>query len=142
MIIKYEMACKEAGLSEEKTAEIRRMFDADNKRVKRMRERKEREGISWVSVTDMSREEAEDFELEDMNVDVEGSVIHSLTLHELRGYLMELPEEDREFLYDCFADCPDANKRVAEKYGMTIGKVRYKKLKLIELLRERFHTEL
>lgn len=114
------------------------MFDADNKRVKRTRERKEREGISWISVTDMSGEEAEDFELEDMNMDVEGSVIHSLTLHELRGYLMELPEEDREFLYDCFSDYPDANKRVAEKYGMTIGKVRYKKLKLIDILRRRF----
>ena len=28
---KYEIACREAGLSEEKTAEIRRFFDAEKK---------------------------------------------------------------------------------------------------------------
>ena len=43
MIYKYEMACREAGLSEEKTAEIRRMFDAEYKKLKRRKKRQEEE---------------------------------------------------------------------------------------------------
>ena len=31
MIIKYEIACREAGLSEENTAEIRKFLDAEQK---------------------------------------------------------------------------------------------------------------
>ena len=39
MIYKYEMACKEAGMSEETIAEIHRMFDADKKKLKRLNQR-------------------------------------------------------------------------------------------------------
>lgn len=48
--------------------------------------------------------------------------------------MMELSEEDREFLYGCLGDYLDANARMAEKYHMTIDQVRYKK-KLIDHLR-------
>ena len=41
MIKRYEDACVAAGLSEEQTAAIRRIFDADYKRLDRRKPRKE-----------------------------------------------------------------------------------------------------
>ena len=54
MIYKYEMACKEAGLTEEQIAKIRQVFDSDYKRLDRRQKAKERYGIGWISVTDLS----------------------------------------------------------------------------------------
>ena len=42
MIIKYEIACREAGLSEENTAEIRKFLDAEQKKLKRRKEAKKK----------------------------------------------------------------------------------------------------
>ena len=42
------------------------------------------------------------------------------------------------FLYDCFSDRPDNLKWVTEKYGMKREQVKYRRRKLIQLLRERF----
>ncbi len=108
MIYKYEMACKEAGLTEEQIAKIRQVFDSDYKRLDRRQKAKERYGIGWISVTDLSgaNEEA-DFDLEDTDTNVEEEVLHRMSLCELRNYMQDLPEEDREFLYDCFSDRPD-----------------------------------
>lgn len=73
MIYKYEMACRDAGLPEKQIAEIRRMFDAEYKRLGRRKKAKEKNNISWISTTDMSGSESEsDFELADENTDVEG----------------------------------------------------------------------
>ena len=61
-----------------------------------------------------------------------------MSLCELRNYMQDLPEEDRVFLYDCFSDRPDNLKWVTEKYGMKREQVKYRRRKLIQLLRERF----
>ncbi|WP_194611694.1 RNA polymerase sigma factor [Clostridium vitabionis] len=142
MIYKYEMACREAGLPEEQIAEIRRMFDAEYKRLGRRKKAKEKSNISWISTTDMSGSESEtDYELVDENADVEGTVLHQLELEELQGYLEELTEDDRKFLLAMFEDVENANQRMAEKLGLTIGQVRYRKEKLLKMLRARFEEE-
>ena len=41
MIYKYEMACKEAGLTEEQIAKIRQVFDSDYKRLDRRQKAKD-----------------------------------------------------------------------------------------------------
>lgn len=139
MIYMYEMACKEAGLPEEQIAEIRKMFDADYKRFSRRKKAKEKNNISWISMTDMSGSESEaDYELTDETIDVEDTVLHQMELEELQGYLEELTDDDREFLLAMFEDVENANQRMAEKLGLTIGQVRYRKDKLIKMLRARF----
>jgi DNA-directed RNA polymerase specialized sigma subunit len=139
MIYKYEMACRDAGLPEKQIAEIRRMFDAEYKRLGRRKKAKEKNNISWISTTDMSGSESEsDFELADENTDVEGMVLHQMELEELQGYLDELTEDDRKFLLAMFEDVENANQRMAEKLGLTIGQVRYRKEKLLKMLRARF----
>lgn len=94
---------------------------------------------NWISVTDLSgaNEEA-DFDLEDKDTNVEEEVLHRMSLCELRNYMQDLPEEDRVFLYDCFSDRPDNLKWVTEKYGMKREQVKYRRRKLIQILRERF----
>jgi hypothetical protein len=61
-----------------------------------------------------------------------------MELEELQGYLEELTDDDREFLLAMFEDVENANQRMAEKLGLTIGQVRYRKDKLIKMLRARF----
>lgn len=139
MIYKYEMACREAGLPEEQIAEIRRMFDAEYKRLGRRKKAKEKNNISWISTTDMSGSDSEtEYELADENTDVEGMVLHQMELEELQGYLDELTEDDRKFLLAMFEDVENANQRMAEKLGLTIGQVRYRKEKLLKMLHARF----
>ena len=142
MIYKYEMACREAGLPEEQIAEIRRMFDAEYKRLGRRKKAKETNIISWISTADMSGADSEtEYELADENTDVEGMVLHQLELEELQGYLDELTEDDRKFLLAMFEDVENANQRMAEKLGLTIGQVRYRKEKLLKMLRARFEEK-
>ena len=142
MIYKYEMACREAGLPEEQIAEIRRMFDAEYKRLGRRKKAKETNNISWISTADMSGADSEtEYELADENTDVEGMVLHQMELEELQGYLDELTEDDRKFLLAMFEDVENANQRMAEKLGLTIGQVRYRKEKLLKMLRARFEEK-
>ena len=142
MIYKYEMACREAGLPEEQIAEIRRMFDAEYKRLGRRKKAKETNNISWISTADMSGADSEtEYELADENTDVEGMVLHQLELEELQGYLDELTEDDRKFLLAMFEDVENANQRMAEKLELTIGQVRYRKEKLLKMLRARFEEK-
>ena len=51
---------------------------------------------------------------------------------------LELSEEDREFLMDCFNYEADYIKRLSKKYEMTGSAVRCKKEKLLKTLREKF----
>lgn len=142
MLYKYEMACREAGLTEEQIADIRRMFDAEYKRLKRRKQRKEKYGISYISVTDMSgTENEEDYELEDRETDVEEIVLHKINLADLRKYLQELPTKDRDFLYDYYSCGDKPLVYMSEKYSLTKNQVRYRRDRLIALLREKFDGE-
>lgn len=141
MRYEYEKACMEAGLSEEKTKEIRKFFDAESKRLKRQRKIRERHEIEVFSFeqvkddfgwgADKSSAEKDDFNLEEM-------VTTGLMLKQLRGLLAEMEEEDRNFLLALYgygkygAEC-----HVAEMYGWSRSKVRYKKANLLMILRER-----
>ena len=139
MLYKYELACREAGLTEEKTKEIRQMFDTEYKRLKRRKQRQKKYGISAISVTDMSGTENEcDYELEDTNNNVEEIVLHKMDLKDLQRYLQELPEEDRDFLYDYYSCRDKPLVYMSEKCSLTKHQVRYKRDRLIMLLRNKF----
>lgn len=139
MLYKYELACREAGLTEEKTKEIRQMFDTEYKRLKRRKQRQKKYGISAISVTDMSGTENEcDYELEDPNNNVEEIVLHKMDLKDLQRYLQELPEEDRNFLYDYYSCGDKPLVYMSEKCSLTKNQVRYKRDRLIMLLRDKF----
>lgn len=108
MIYKYEMACKEAGLSDEATAEIRRFFDAEKKKLKRDKAYREAKGItfSYLYPSEEDSEETGDLacrELIDENADVEETTMQKLLLEQLHDALDELSDDDREFLLFMFS---------------------------------------
>ena len=142
MIYKYEMACKEAGLSEEQTAEIRRFFDAEKKRMKRDKEAREEAGItfSYIQSADQNYDgdsDMDELDFLDENYDLEEIILHKILLEQLREALKELSGDDREFLlavYDGFG----AASRYAKQHGLSEMQVSRRKKDLIEQLRKKF----
>lgn len=142
MIYKYEIACKEAGLNEEKIVEIRKIFDNDKKRLKREKQRMLEEDIRYFSVDAFEAgEDVESFEIEDPNADTEALAMKNWELSKLREYLAELTPDDIEFIMACYQDAKDSDERIAEKMGLTRNQVRYKKKMLLKHLKERFEGE-
>ena len=141
MIYKYEMACKEAGLSEEQTAEIRRFFDAEKKRLKRDKKAREEEGItfSYVVTSEEESEEAGDLdsrEIVDENYNLEEIVLHNLMLEQLHNALQELSADDREFLLSLYADDCDSVASLARTLGVPRTTLIYRKEQLLKRLKK------
>ena len=140
MRIEYERACKEAGLPEEKIMEIRRLFDADYKRMKREKQAREDAGFVYYSLEQL-RNPDEDvcyFEMADPDMDVEQMTLHKLDMEKLMAVLALIPEEERLFILDCFAAEWGARKEIAEKYGMTIGAVKQRKRRILKKITKMF----
>lgn len=144
MIYKYEIACKEAGLSEEKTAEIRKFFVAEKQKLRRRNKVIEETNFRYFSMDESVDEQdgIESCEIRDVNADTEMEAIRLWELEKLREYMNELPVEDREFLYACFEDARGAETRIAAKLGIPRQTVQYRKKKLVDQLRRRFMGEI
>lgn len=142
MIYKYEIACKEAGLNEEKIVEIRKVFDNDKKRLKREKQRMEEKDIHCFSIDAFQAgEDIERFDIADPNADTEALAIKNWELSKLREFLAELTTEDVEFIMACYQEAKESDERIAEKMGLTRNQVRYKKKILLKHLKERFEAE-
>lgn len=142
MIYKYEIACKEAGLNEEKIVEIRKVFDNDKKRLKREKQRMEEKDIHCFSIDAFQAgEDIERFDIADPNADTEALAIKNWELSKLREFLAELTTEDVEFIMACYQEAKESDERIAEKMGLTRNQVCYKKKMLLKHLKERFEGE-
>ena len=127
MIYKYEMACKEAGLSDEATAEIRRFFDAEKKKLKRDKAYREAKGITFSYLYPSEEEIA----------DVEETTMQKLLLEQLNDALDELSDDDREFLLFMFSGYGSASA-CARKLGVYPSTVLRRRDALIQKLRKSF----
>ena len=143
MRIEYERACKQAGLPEEKIREIRQLFDADYKMLKRQNDFIHREEIIFLSLELLLVPEGDPapYYIMDPESDVERIVLHRLDLEKLNRVLNRITEKDKEFILDCFDDEWGARKKIAEKYGMTIGAVDQKKRRILEKLQMLFFED-
>ncbi|MBQ6479757.1 MAG: hypothetical protein IJI45_01440 [Anaerolineaceae bacterium] len=142
MIYQYELACKEAGLSEEQTAEIRKFFDAEKKRLSYDKKIRKEKGItfSYITNSDDESEETGDLDSRDLldeDFDLEEIIIHKILLEQLHKSLDELSVEDREFLFAVFGDYGSA-RRYGKEHGLTDYQVTRKKARLLKKLREIF----
>ena len=145
MIYKYELACREAGLTEEHTAKIRRLFDAEKKRLARDKRAREREGIVFNSMSAFVEDESDDeVEVADERVDVEAEALRRIELERLRKILEEFPREDREFLPFIFSgrQSEGLQKAYAVKNGISEMAVSRRKARLVKMLRKRFFRAL
>lgn len=145
MDIKYEIACRKAGLSEEKTAEIRRFFDAEKKKLNRRKEAKAKSGFAYLSMEGLteylSDTDMESFDIPDANTDVEAEAILSAEIGRLREYLEEFSKEDRMFLLECFSGEYDAISRISERTGISRTTLSSRKSRLIKRLQAKFQVE-
>lgn len=144
MDIKYEIACKKAGLSEENTAEIRKFFDAEKKKLGRRKEAKAKSGFVFLSMEGMQEyytdSDMETFDIPDFETDVEAEAIRSAEIGLLRKYLEEFSEEDRVFLLECFSGDYDAISRISERTGIARTTLSSRKSRLLKCLQEKFQV--
>jgi len=145
MDIKYEIACRNAGLSEENTAEIRRFFDAEKKKLNRRKEAKAKSGFVFLSMEGMQEyyadSDMETFDVPDFETDVEEEAIHSAEIGLLRKYLEEFSEDDRVFLLECFSGDYDAISRISERTGIARTTLSSRKSRLLKRLQEKFQVK-
>lgn len=143
MIYKYEIACREAGLTKEQINEIRKVFDVDRRKLKREQDRLEQENIRYGSIDDINCnfEEVDKREIEDTSIDIELDYIKKWELGQLNRFLDELTEEEREFLIACYEDAKLSDSRIGKKLGLPRTTVQSRRLKLLEKLKKRFAEE-
>lgn len=143
MTKKYFMACVAAGLNDEEIKNIERVFDADYKKLKRRNKAQERMAEEYGYVTmsvsamigDFEGAEYGDFDIPD-DTNIEEQILHEIELEELRKCLGELKADDRDFLLECF-ETEIGCAKAGERRGLTKNQAHYKKVKLLEKLREK-----
>lgn len=142
MIYKYEIACKEAGLSEEKTAEIRKFFDAEQKKLKRRNEALAKSNIYYVSVNALEAERYEagfdTYDIEDPDMDVEDIVLRKIDLDILRSCMDELSADDKEFLLACFNGERGIIMQLSKELGIPQTTISARKKRLFERVKKSF----
>ena len=137
MIYKYELACREAGMSEEKIKEIRKIFDDEKKRLKREREYMAIHNIGVFSPDAVQKDgEIIGYEIPDMILDIEAEFVRKMELEELRKVIQMLSDEEREFLNICFEDVKNSNRRIAKQLGIPRTTVGDRKQKLLKKIRK------
>lgn len=139
MRIDYERACKEAGLPEETVKAIRRIFDADKKRMKWEKKTRKETGFVYYSIELLkNQEDGCYYDLPDPEMDLDEIIIHKLDLERLSVILDMLPETEKQFILDCFEADYGSYKEIAKKYGMSVGTVQQKKRRVVERIRKLF----
>mgnify|MGYP002577172822 CR=1 FL=1 len=142
MIIKYEIACKEAGLSEEQTAEIRKFFDAGKKKVKRLKDAKERYDFGYLSLEGMTEEYNDygiySYDIADSSSDPATTIVEKMDLELLEKCMTELEEEDRKFLLLCFEGDRGILAKLSKEMGIPESTLSARKKRLFEKVKKSF----
>ncbi|MDO4650868.1 MAG: hypothetical protein Q4B26_19705 [Eubacteriales bacterium] len=127
-------------MHDEQIKEIEQVFDTEYKHNQYDQKKREKYKIEVLHIEGMLGQDGEvgTFDIPDSAVDIEEDFIHRCDLERLQEVLSLLSDEDREFLLDCFNYEADYIKRLSTKYGITGSAVRWKKEKLLKVLREKF----
>lgn len=142
MLIKYEIACKEAGLSEEQTAEIRRFFDAGKKKVKRLKAAKERNNVGYLSLDGIGEEYNDygiySYEIADTSSDPAEILVAKLEMDLLEECMNELTPEEKEFLLNCFGGGRGYLAQLSKETGISESTLSSRKRSLFEKVKKSF----
>lgn len=147
MYIKYEIACEEAGLSAEQIQEIRRFLDGERVKKFRDKEKREKEGIVFNSISALAgaAEDEKEFEIPDVDADpaevlihAEEKLLHDLNLKKLQGCLAEMAEEDRWLLLTYYAGGYGIESKLARELGISRSALQRRRKKLLSQLQEKF----
>ena len=137
MKYQYELACREAGVDEEKLRAIRRVFDTDRKRLKRENEMIEKENYQVFHMSAVEvLEHPENYEIADVRANVEENFIHRLDLELLHRCLEKIDEADRDFILTYFGYSKKCVHQTALAFGMSVGAVKWKRDVILKRLRK------
>ena len=126
-------------MPEETVKAIRRIFDADNKRMKWEKKTRKETGFVYYSIELLKNpEDGCYYDLPDPEMDLDEIIIHKLDLERLSVILDMLPETEKQFILDCFDADYGSYKEIAKKYGMSVGSVQQKKRRVVERIRKLF----
>ena len=117
MIKKYEKACKESGMSEEKIREIRKIFDRDYKNLKYENCSMEKYEYSCCSLYLENEDGDYVFDIPDPTCNVEDIALHNLEMEKLMKLLGTIGKENRELILAAF-DKDIKLKDYAAEHGM------------------------
>lgn len=140
MIYKYELACREAGLTEEQIANIRKVFKEQYDRMAYEKNVREKLGITFNNFSSFGLDEDEDetIDFADPDTDVEEEALHEIELGILRDCIKELPVDDREFLYAYYGGEYGVETALAKKYGVPRTTLQRRKERLLKRLKKSF----
>ena len=133
----YRNAMEDAGygMESEKYREMERYFDLQKKRMKRDRESRDVEGITFVPMSQLVDPDGKEIDYPS-GENVEEKILHEIELEDLRECLSEIPKEDKELLMRVFAGERGEMARVSRELGVSYNDLNYKVKKLIKKLRE------
>ena len=126
-------------MPEETVKAIRRIFDADKKRMKWEKKTRKETGFVYYSIELLKNpEDGCYYDLPDPEMDLDEIIIHKLDLERLSVILDMLPETEKQFILDCFDADYGSYKEIAKKYGMSVDTVQQKKRRVVERIRKLF----
>ena len=133
----YRNALLQEGFDEssEKYRQIERYTDLQKKRMKRDRERREREGITFVPMSQLVDPDGKEIDYPSEE-NVEEKILHEIELEDLRECLNELPHEDKELLMRVYSGERGEKTRISKELGISYDDLNYRVKKLIKKLRE------
>ena len=135
MFYRNAMEAAGYGIESEKYHEMERYFDLQKKRMKRDRERRDVEGITFVPMSQLVDPDGKEIDYPS-GENVEEKILHEIELEDLRECLSEIPKEDKELLMRVFAGERGEMARVSRELGVSYNDLNYKVKKLIKKLRE------
>ena len=149
---KYESICRKEGVSEQKTREIRRIFNTDVQRANREKRYREEHGISICSLSALGAgdEEADpgtggEFEIADLSGDPLEKLIragdeeeHEKQLAVLQEIMAELDPEDAYILRKYYSGGYGIESALARELGMERKAFIRRRRRLLEMVRVRF----
>ena len=128
------------GKDSEEYRKVNRLLNRENKKFRRKKKSQAKHGIVFNYLSAFTDEDGNEIESFASDEDVEGEILHDLEMEAFHKCLMELPEEDREFLLAIYKD-GGSLRQVSRDLGIAHTTLLYRRDKLFKLLRQKMLGE-
>ncbi len=148
---RYEDACNHEGLSNEEMGEIRRLYDADYKKLKREKEYREKNEILFNSLSSLgiNSDGQKEYDIPDFTNEPLGLILkeeehagNERMLAVLRECLDEMDPDEADILIRYYAGTYGIGTQMASELGMDRKAFMRKTEKLLEKIRKSFNEKL
>ncbi len=148
---RYEDACRQAGLSKEETGKIRKLYDADYKKLKREKDYREKNELLFDSLSSLGINSVgqKEYDIPDSTNEPLGLILKEeedagtkRMLAVLRECLAEMDPDEAEILIRYYAGTYGIGTQMARELGMERKAFIRKAEKLLKKIRKSFNEKL